>query len=683
MASSASRLPAFEEFDLVDPDILRPPDTAIRGSWRTDAAVVLDRELVALAGVEARCRLLRARIARRMMRIRAWRFLGFVRLADFARERLGLSPRSLEDDARVLDALDGLPRLSAALESGALTWTRVRALVRVATPANEVALLQASLAVSLRELDDFVATFAARGRAGPAPADGAHATDSAELDAAAAPGPRAAPTAAPDDDDPLVPWSITISRSGRRIWYSACEYASRSEGSVLSTAAVLERMAAEAASGAPVPGDGAAASGDGAAASDGASAASDDVTAASDDASAASPGRAPDSPPRWRPPPEAHERRFRSLLAAREQRGRRFLMGFLAETGVAEGFPWLEPASLSPGPAAALDALVEGLDAADSFELERRLQHLRRITQRIDAQMAALLRTSIDRRLLRELGFATVKLYVESRLGCSARKVWNLVAIERESWRRSRLLHHAWHDGRLTSLQAAALLPVLRENNAEAWIRRAGEVTLRRLGDEVAWALDHEGRDRSTSTSPLPPAEGTDVRADTAGDVFDAEVQNRAHGAAADACLGPPGTVRIQCSLPLSVAVLLESTLDRLYKPGEARWQTFERMAALALLEWKGAPRHRDPIFERDGWRCSVPACSSRRNLHDHHVLFRARGGGNAQGNRVSVCADHHLHGIHEGIVRARGQAPDAVVWELGCARGRPPLATLLGDRYM
>ena len=92
---------------------------------------------------------------------------------------------------------------------------------------------------------------------------------------------------------------------------------------------------------------------------------------------------------------------------------------------------------------------------------------------------------------------------------------------------------------------------------------------------------------------------------------------------------------------------------------------------------------NRDPVFARDGWRCAVPGCSSRRNLHDHHLLFRSHGGNNGRDNRVTVCAAHHLHGIHAGRIRAWGTAPDDVTWELGVRRGRRPLLRLRGDRYV
>src|SRR5438094_5264731 len=45
----------------------------------------------------------------------------------------------------------------------------------------------------------------------------------------------------------------------------------------------------------------------------------------------------------------------------------------------------------------------------------------------------------------------------------------------------------------------------------------------------------------------------------------------------------------------------------------------------------------------RGAQRCAVPACSSRRNLHDHHIIFRSRGGTNRRENRITVCAWHHL----------------------------------------
>jgi hypothetical protein len=67
------------------------------------------------------------------------------------------------------------------------------------------------------------------------------------------------------------------------------------------------------------------------------------------------------------------------------------------------------------------------------------------------------------------------------------------------------------------------------------------------------------------------------------------------------------------------------------------------------------------------------------------HVDFdiTSGGGDNARANRITICAWHHLRGIHFGRVRARGRAPGAIHWELGVRAGAAPLLTLQGDRYL
>ena len=87
-------------------------------------------------------------------------------------------------------------------------------------------------------------------------------------------------------------------------------------------------------------------------------------------------------------------------------------------------------------------------------------------------------------------------------------------------------------------------------------------------------------------------------------------------------------------------------------------------------------------VFARDGWRCTVPGCSSFRNLHDHHIVFRSAGGSDELSNRTTLCAWHHLRGVHAGIVRCTGGAPGELRFELGLRPGRAPLAVYRsGDR--
>ena len=111
--------------------------------------------------------------------------------------------------------------------------------------------------------------------------------------------------------------------------------------------------------------------------------------------------------------------------------------------------------------------------------------------------------------------------------------------------------------------------------------------------------------------------------------------------------------------------------------PDVPRWMGLERLLTHVEAEWRRSTRHRDPIFERDGWRCGVPGFSGRRDLHDHHSRFRWLGGDNSQANRTTVCVWHHL-----GRVRAWGSAPDGVWWELGLTPGNPALLRFMGDQY-
>jgi hypothetical protein len=56
-------------------------------------------------------------------------------------------------------------------------------------------------------------------------------------------------------------------------------------------------------------------------------------------------------------------------------------------------------------------------------------------------------------------------------------------------------------------------------------------------------------------------------------------------------------------------------------------------------------------------------------------VVYRSAGGSDAAENRVTLCAFHHQRCVHAGLLRVRGRAPDALVFELGVRAGAPPLA--------
>jgi hypothetical protein len=309
-----------------------------------------------------------------------------------------------------------------------------------------------------------------------------------------------------------------------------------------------------------------------------------------------------------------------------------------------------------------------GCDATecDPHELDARLRRAAQAMRQVDWQLGRLLRVFFDRRLYTLLGFPTGARYVRERLGISIRKVRLLIALERKTWESPPLME-AYRAGRLPSLRALAISPVVSELHGAAWVARASAVTLRRLDDEVAWALDVQAANVRFAW-PAPPALGAALVVPP--------VQMRAwqdeH---------PSAEIRFRG--PASVVALFRSALAAWRAPFTPEWIGLVGLLAHVKTEWERLPRHRDPVFARDGWRCAVPACSSRRNLHDHHIVFRSRGGDHARDNRVTLCAWHHLRGIHAGRVRAWGRAPDAVHWELGTRCDGPPLACLVGERYV
>jgi hypothetical protein len=186
-------------------------------------------------------------------------------------------------------------------------------------------------------------------------------------------------------------------------------------------------------------------------------------------------------------------------------------------------------------------------------------------------------------------------------------------------------------------------------------------VTVRRLADLVEWALEVQ-----EPGHPIPPPAAEER-------LVVPPVQMCARGCDA----------HIRFAGPTTVVALLHAAIRAFAPRGAPPWEGLERVLLHVIAEWQRSPRHRDPVFERDGWRCAVPACTARSSLHDHHVIYRSQGGDNACDNRVAICAAHHLNGIHRVRIRVHGVAPNDLTWEIGVRCGRPPLFRTHGDRYV
>ena len=662
--------------------------------------------------------------ARAFMRARAYGRLGFVRLSDYARERLGVSARTLQDAAWLATRLDALPAISTAYDRSELSWAAARAICKVAVPADEAQWLDLARRSTVDTLERLVAPTR---RPDGVPPD-----------------PEGEPNEI--DGEPSVRWRFVCPSRIRALWRRAVELASRVSGGPLADWRAAEIIAAEGSSGRPrgtSMGDRVLIEAMRLARRERRRNAAD-VT--QDDVAGGDTSR------------ERATRfdRNNTLGAESGSHSFRLTSGVSLSDVSALGVSRSDvPSSavhaseaLRPDPrssdlsasdttsAAASSADATSPDApptlSDPVSLDARLAEAIRVLRTIEPRIGRLLRVVVDQRIHRSFGHPAFEDYVRERLGISGRKAWALLKIEKAAIR-SADFDRAYRDGSLSWVRALSLLPVLDRATAPAWIARAQSVTVRRLDDEVEWVLAaRDARGPSVPLvpppidSPLPSPVVTTPNEDATSTVGavdaiatpnacaqsnavesdeecrdlspHARLQIRAHEDLASLA----STVERQIALtaralntraleivdaeirftgPASVVALLRDVLDAFADPDQPRWTALERLLSHVITHWESTPRHPDPVFARDGWRCTVPACSSRRNLHDHHIRFRSRGGDNRRDNRTTVCAAHHLHGLHAGTVRASGTAPHAIEWQLGVRPGAPPFLTYVGDR--
>jgi hypothetical protein len=249
--------------------------------------------------------------------------------------------------------------------------------------------------------------------------------------------------------------------------------------------------------------------------------------------------------------------------------------------------------------------LTRGLEDCSPLELDRRLRAAMAFLQEVDFEIGRILRQVVERQLDRELGFESFERYVEERLDLAPRTARRLVRLARAE-HGAPAVASAFREGRITLLQAEVLLRGERLEAREK-LELALRVTLRRLEEEV-----------------LPR--------------------------------------QVAFSAPPDLAALFEALVAHL---------GLEAMLDHALATWleAGAQFEDYADFDRDGFRCTVPGCTARRNLQSHHIWFRSARGPDVAWNRTTLCAHHHHRGVHARRMAIRGRAPDGLIYELGVGR--------------
>ena len=150
--------------DIVPADVLAAD--AGRGLRAADCALMLDGYLRRLVRQEARARRVLGTLARGFLRRHHHHDLGFARLRDYTRERLGLSARELQTLAHVIQGMARLPAIGDAFDSGEITWSQARCLVALATPEDAPYWLIVARMHTVRALEAMVARRAGRRVAG-------------------------------------------------------------------------------------------------------------------------------------------------------------------------------------------------------------------------------------------------------------------------------------------------------------------------------------------------------------------------------------------------------------------------------------------------------------------------------------------------------------------------------------
>lgn len=362
-----------------------------------------------------------------------------------------------------------------------------------------------------------------------------------------------------------------------------------------------------------------------------------------------------------------------------------------------EGGNGREPGARSPAapaaPPAYIAALTEGLEEASDLELDARLRRAARFEQRWMVGLGAELAALAAGRGYRELGYRSLDHYVRERLGIAPSRARALLRIERTATA-SPGFRAAWRAGRLTWSQALVLVPVAALPRAQrwlrAWVERAAQVTLRRLEDDVEHAVEGERFD--PAELPLIPAApaglqngggpGAQPKGEPGveGEGGEGGATSQATGGAAEAFAARVALRRlhrIRFRAPRDVAALFRAVLATVQRrvehvegPQESESRALELMCEHALDEWS---RHETPelrrehkVVNRDGYRCSMPGCTSYRNLHAHHTDYRSLGGSDEMENQTTLCASHHQHDVHgAGRTRVRGRAPYALRFDL------------------
>jgi hypothetical protein len=163
----AARVSGSRKSAWYDQDMLSENCVVVGWSWTPGRVSVacersepwrdLDRQLRSIAKQRAALDAEELALIREAVRIQLWRPLGMTSMREYLERRMGYGPQVAAERLRVAEALDALPAIEAALETGELSYSAVRELTRIATRKTEEAWVKECRGKTLRQIEELVA----------------------------------------------------------------------------------------------------------------------------------------------------------------------------------------------------------------------------------------------------------------------------------------------------------------------------------------------------------------------------------------------------------------------------------------------------------------------------------------------------------------------------------------------
>jgi hypothetical protein len=321
-------------------------------------------------------------------------------------------------------------------------------------------------------------------------------------------------------------------------------------------------------------------------------------------------------------------------------------------------------------------------------ELVQQLEQLIALRDRLQRQLGRLLALMGHERGWAKLGFVGLEHYAEQRLGISRTTARDRARLHRVLWRLP-VVREAYEQGSIGFQSALLILRALGRHSApeslqRQWVERASTATVKRLKDEA------EAIGPATPRRPLSDEQWHASLRREPGDAK-AQVQRLGLQALAPEVKMDSLGLTLPEDLALDFLAAVRGWRDALERQTVRADMIAVRMARTFSTAGRGVPqwlglfamledfadtwddprampkRKADRIYARDGWRCTAPGCSSRRNLESHHLVYRSHGGSrNEESNQITACRFHHQMGEHGALARCRGVAPLDVEWRLG-----------------